>query len=119
MDPGTQIKKYRLRRVLMPIKHRRLSHLKLRDREEVEEGNTSAGAVSMLEKVSSKTLAFKFIGLIDSFVDGRGLVNVLQDAMQGTGGTRLKEITINSVKGITRDECDSIRALGVKLNVYV
>jgi hypothetical protein len=64
----------------------------------------------------------KFIGLIDSFVDGGQLVNVLKDATQGTGTTRfksLKEITMNGTKGVTRDECDSIRALGVKLKVYV
>lgn len=102
--------------------YRRITHLEFREWGAMTEANLNAGAASMLSIVISKMPGLHSIKFVDSWVDGVELADVVVSAMADDGGKKLKYlkgITLSGISGITREECDRIKEVVPRLDIYL
>ncbi|KAG8840918.1 hypothetical protein FRB91_005530 [Serendipita sp. 411] len=82
-------------------------------------GMRDCDAISTLHNWGVQMPRVKKLKFVDSHVDGRRLLNLLTNWKIAKGAGPRWEITLERCTGITRDECDALKGLVEKVNVFV
>lgn len=99
----------------------RFVHLKFRDWSKLIEETDSYGAAEAFTRLASKTSTLASVTFDQCYVDGEALIQLItcsKDKEAVEGLPKLEEITLTRTEGITRDQCDVLKKLVSKLNVY-
>lgn len=102
--------------------YRRIESIEFRHWGVISTGITQAGAVSTFEQLIPNVPALRSLKFIDCFLDGEALVVALYNTEQGTSIGCLKyleAVTLGYTSGVTRVQCDLIKTLIYRVDIYI
>lgn len=102
--------------------YKKLLHLQFEEWRRPREDEGSLGVISFFRELVVSAHHLQSIKFSRSWIDGEGLLTILDSGSQAVDPgslAKLQVITLDRTTGITRDECDLLKGLVKKLNIFV